>query len=134
HQWEEVNFRRAGLGGGGNYGWNIYEGLHCSSAGCDSAETNLPIIEYPHEDGNCSITGGYVYRGAQIPALWGNYLYSDYCSGIIWAAVLSADGVWETRIVAETGLNVSSFGEGVDGELYVIGYDGSIRRVVSAEQ
>ncbi len=84
--WEEVNFQPANSSGGENYGWDIMEGMHCfSDDACDSSGTVLPIYDYQHENGRCSITGGYVYRGQQFPALTGNYFFGDYCTGEIWA-------------------------------------------------
>ena len=68
---EEVDLQRASSRGGENYGRNR----------CDQNGLTLPIAEYAHSHGNCSITGGYVYRGAAVPALSGAYLYGDYCSG-----------------------------------------------------
>ena len=70
-----------GAGRGANFGWNLTEGRHCyASAGCDPTGFTLPVLEYAHGEG-CSITGGYVYRGAAIPALQGHYFYADYCQG-----------------------------------------------------
>jgi hypothetical protein len=86
NQYEEVHVELAGTPGGQNYGWRLMEGAHCFADGCEPASQNLvlPIAEYDHGQG-CSITGGYVYRGSQFPALNGVYFYGDYCSGIIWA-------------------------------------------------
>ena len=86
-EYEEIDIVRPGL----NYGWNVMEGSQCFSprAGCVRAGLELPVAEYDHDLG-CSITGGYVYRGARLPSLSGAYVYGDYCSGRIWA--LRADG------------------------------------------
>jgi hypothetical protein len=75
--------RRPAGQAGNNYGWNIMEGAQCyNSASCNQAGLVLPVIDYGHDSaGGCSITGGYVYRGAALPELAGQYLYSDYCSG-----------------------------------------------------
>ncbi|MDA1280663.1 MAG: PQQ-dependent sugar dehydrogenase, partial [Chloroflexi bacterium] len=80
--WEEVNVVESG----GNYGWNILEGKHCfePSSNCNPTGTILPITEYSHSGGNCSVTGGHVSRSSAIPELTGVYLYADYCSGRIW--------------------------------------------------
>ena len=80
--WEEINIIESGL----NYGWNTMEGDHCfpPSANCDQNNLELPIWEYSHADG-CSITGGFVYRGNEMPSLIGQYIYGDYCTGRIWA-------------------------------------------------
>jgi hypothetical protein len=92
-----------------------------------------PIIEYTHIEGGCSITGGYVYRGTQSPALWGNYLYVDYCFGDIHAAA-NIDGVWQTNMVLLTEMIPSSFGEDMAGELYVMDHvRGDIYRIVNGQ-
>lgn len=129
---EEVSFEVADSSGGLNYGWNVMEGSSCYlSEACDRAGKVLPIIEYTHAAGGCSITGGYVYRGAQSPALWGNYLYVDYCFGDIFAAA-NVDGEWQTRMVLPTEMIISSFGEDAAGELYVMDHvNGNIYRIVN---
>jgi glucose/arabinose dehydrogenase len=119
--WEEIDRQPAGSRGGENYGWNLFEGSHCS-ADCNSINAVLPIAEYSHGDGRCSVTGGYVYRGTRQPALTGTYLFSDYCSGTIWT--LSAGGGLTPEALAASGLQVSSFGEGEDGEIYLVDLGG----------
>ena len=122
---EEVSFQPAGSAGGENYGWNITEGSRCFASGeaCDKSGFVLPIAEYSHQKG-CSITGGYVYRGQSEPALRGQYVFADYCSGRIWTSVRSADGVWTTTERLTTGLSISSFGEDENGEIYFLDYGG----------
>jgi len=125
--WEEVD--RVSMGE--NYGWNTREGAHCysPSSGCSTAGLVDPITEYSHSQG-ISITGGFVYRGAAIPALQGQYLFGDFGSGRIWAVpVNSPIGTDPTEIV-DTSLSISAFAEGVDGELYVVDYGGRIYRIV----
>ena len=115
---EEIDRQRAGSAGGENYGWNIFEGTQCSSR-CDSITPVPPVAEYAHDArGGCSVTGGYVYRGTRQPAMRGTYLFSDYCSGRIWT-LPSGDGLVPHQL-AESGLRVSSFGEGEDGEVYLV--------------
>jgi glucose/arabinose dehydrogenase len=119
--WEEINFQPAASKGGENYGWDIMEGNHCfSESNCDSSDLTLPIGEYPHEAGHCSVTGGYVYRGSATPDMNGNYVFGDYCSGFIWRLFPSVDGTWSQAQIADTDLFISSFGEDVSGELYVL--------------
>ena len=79
------------------------------------------MVDYRHGADGCSITGGYVYRGTQFPALVGVYLYSDYCSGNIWAIAPadSAGGGWQNSLLAKGQGTVSSFGEDESGELYL---------------
>jgi len=121
NEWEEVNFQPAASQGGENYGWNILEGTHCfRSNSCDTTGLEMPIFEYNHREGGCSITGGYIYRGKQYPELDGNYLVGDFCSGLIWRLFPRPDGAWDSAIVLESGLDIASFGEDVDGELYVV--------------
>jgi glucose/arabinose dehydrogenase len=120
-QWEEIDFQPAGSPGGQNYGWRIMEGLHCfnPSTNCNQMGLTLPIHEYSHSQGNCSVTGGYVYRGSQIPGLVGTYIFGDYCTGTIWGLKRNASGVWERTVLLDTNLNISSFGEDEAGEVYV---------------
>ncbi len=113
--WEEVNR----IERGGNYGWNIREGAHPYRRGRAVGPLIDPVAEYDHDQG-CSITGGTVYRGERVPALRGLYVYGDYCSGRIWG--LPADG--RPRRLLDSGLNISAFGEGNDGELYVLDHAG----------
>ncbi|MBW7916447.1 MAG: PQQ-dependent sugar dehydrogenase [Trueperaceae bacterium] len=123
---EEVDFQPAGSRGGENYGWNVMEASHCYDAGsCDQAGLTLPVIEYPHgPQWGSSISGGYVYRGEAVPALAGRYVFADFSSGRIWSADPAAG--WDVTPLLQTGFNVSTFGEGVDGELYVADYSGGL--------
>ncbi|MBE2223697.1 MAG: PQQ-dependent sugar dehydrogenase, partial [Anaerolineae bacterium] len=128
--WEEVNFQPANSLGGENYGWDILEGTHCfSDDGCDSSGTVLPVYDYQHENGRCSITGGYVYRGQQFPALTGNYFFGDYCSGEIWAMTPAATAPWPVQFLQDTDFNIASFGEDVHGELYVVSLQGGVYQI-----
>ncbi len=118
--WEEVNFQPSGGPGGQNYGWKIMEGTHCFGRNtCDQSGLVLPVAEYDHGQG-CSITGGYVYRGAAQPSLQGAYFYGDYCSGRIWALSRPDGDRWQTDLVLESGLQISSFGETEGGEVLVM--------------
>ncbi|MFL5495185.1 MAG: PQQ-dependent sugar dehydrogenase [Gemmatimonadales bacterium] len=132
--WEEVDVATAASGGGKgvNYGWNRMEGTHCYAAGsCDTTGLALPVLEYDHGQG-CSITGGYVYRGAAIPALQGHYFYGDYCSGWV-RSFRVQDGKavdqsqWPTLA---PGGPLLSFGEDQAGELYVLSANGTVSRIV----
>ena len=122
---EEIDIIKAG----GNYGWNIMEGSSCfRDSGCDSDELVLPVAEYGR-DGGCSVTGGYVYRGSRIPSLVGAYLYGDFCTGRIWALRHDGIRVTEQALIADTDLQISSFAEGPDGEVYVLSFTGEIARL-----
>ena len=125
--WEEIGV----LEGGGNYGWRCMEGLHRFrwESGCDSAVLTSPVWEYPRTSGNCSVTGGYVYRGSGIPDLAGAYVYGDYCSGRIWGLRLDGGSVGEQALLAESGLFIASFGEDLDGNLYVLSRNEGIYRL-----
>lgn len=129
--YEEVHRVVAGSAGGLNFGWPIMEGLHCfATQNCDQVGLELPVAEYRHGADGCSITGGYVYRGAAFPALTGAYLFSDFCSGKIWGLQQSGDA-WERVELADTNLAVSSFGEDEAGELYVTDLGGGgVYRIV----
>jgi glucose/arabinose dehydrogenase len=122
--YEEVHVQSAASAGGENYGWDIMEGLHCyGAATCDRTGLTLPVAEYDHSRGDCSITGGYVYRGQEYPALQGIYLFGDYCSGRIWG--MKRDGVAvQTRLLMESGMPISTFGEDEAGNLYVADHGG----------
>src|SRR5262249_30821351 len=102
---------------------NIMEGFHCypSTASCSSTGLTLPVIEYSHGTGDCSITGGFVYRGSQSARMNGVYLYSDYCSGRIWGALFQG-GAWQTNLLYDAPFNVTTFGEDEAGSLYLSDY------------
>jgi len=127
NQWEEINFQSADSTGGENYGWNVWEGTHPFARGSVDNHV-LPFAEYNHSLG-CSVTGGYVYRGEAIPDLEAVYLFGDYCSGRVWASYRDANMQWNTDLLLETGFQISSFGEGETGELYIIDYSGVLYRI-----
>jgi glucose/arabinose dehydrogenase len=133
--WEEVDFQPASSTGGENYGWRCMEGFHCtglSGCTCNAPNLVLPIQEYGHVSGNCSITGGYVYRGGAIPALQGTYFYADYCSSQIWSfkyvgGQVTAFTNRTTELDPAGALainNVTSFGEDANGEMYIVDQSG----------
>jgi glucose/arabinose dehydrogenase len=124
--WEEVDFQPATSIGGENYGWRRLEGRHCfdPATGCDDGTTVKPVLEYDHSGGACSVTGGYVYRGARYPRLYGTYIYADYCNGMIWGATHPSNGVASSRLLLDTSFAVSTFGEDLNGEIYVTDYTG----------
>jgi glucose/arabinose dehydrogenase len=130
---EEIDVVRAGSPGGQNFGWNTLEGFHCfRSSGCDQNGLTPPVTEYSHDGGNCSVTGGYVYRGKAHPDLAGGYFFGDYCSGRIWAIDASDNEVREPTIVLESGHSISSFGEDAAGELYVTDLRGQLLRLTGS--
>jgi glucose/arabinose dehydrogenase len=123
--WEEIDVQPAGKGGQ-NYGWNVYEGTHLYRPGVVLDHTP-PVAEYGHGKGDCSITGGHVYRGSKIPALQGFYVVGDYCSGRLWT-LAHVGGTWSLAELMDTGHAISSFGEDQDGELYLVDLGGEILR------
>jgi glucose/arabinose dehydrogenase len=134
NQWEEINYApaAAGAGRGVNFGWRSMEGRHCFGGGsCDQTGLALPVLEYDHGSG-CSVTGGYVYRGAAIPALQGQYFYADFCQGWVRtlrvdAGAVTAQADWPTL---RPGGSIPSFGEDSAGELYVLASDGRVLKIV----
>ncbi|MCB0570479.1 MAG: PQQ-dependent sugar dehydrogenase [Phaeodactylibacter sp.] len=132
--WEEVDFQPASSAGGENYGWRCYEGLApYNSSGCGPSSSYVsPIHVYANNNSvGCSITGGFVYRGSAFPALYGKYIYADYCSGRFWSLEPDGQGGWvNTELINTTNSEFVSFGENKAGELFVAGIgSGNIFRV-----
>jgi glucose/arabinose dehydrogenase len=129
--YEEVNMQPALSAGGENYGWNIMEGFHCyNSASCNQTGMTLPIAEYGHSLGDCSVTGGFVYRGQEFSALQGVYIYGDHCSGRIWG-LKRAGGALENKLILDSSLLISTFGEDEAGNLYVADHGaGAIYKII----
>ena len=132
--WEEVNRQPASSIGGENYGWDIMEGTHCfGAANCTRTGLVQPVLEYNHSDRACSVTGGYVYRGARFARMQGMYLYGDYCNGKIWGATPDGSGGYVSRQLADTEYLISTFGEDLHGEIYVADHRGSIYRIIDVQ-
>lgn len=147
--WEEVNVAAADAAGV-NYGWDLLEGTHCYPADVTECQpyATLPVAEYDHADGSCSITGIGVYRGEQYASLNGVYFNSDYCSGKFWGLAKDDAGAWTYQELLDTELLVTGAGEDEAGELYVTAcscvfgrdYDpvtqsqGTVWRIVAADQ
>jgi choice-of-anchor B domain-containing protein len=134
---EEVNLVAAGTPGGMNFGWKVMEGTVCNTCSltncpaipaCNSPALTLPITEYSHAGGNCSITGGYAYRGTRVPNLYGKYVFGDLCSGRLWWAAQN-NGSWTSTAFTTTAGGLYTFGEGMDGELYVGQGSGTVSRI-----
>jgi glucose/arabinose dehydrogenase len=133
--WEEISFQPATSTGGENYGWAVMEGTHCypPSTGCSTAGLTPPVFEYDHGDG-CAVTGGYVYRGSASPALQGRYFFADACASWLRSFVIvngEAGGLQDHTASAGPLSSIVSFGEGGNGELYIVSHGGSIRRISS---
>jgi hypothetical protein len=120
--WEEIDL----IENGKNYGWRCFEGNHqYNTNGCNYPEYIYPIWEYPHSP-ECSITGGYVYRGVNVPELVGKYIYGDYCSRKIWS--LEYDGINPpiNQLLVTAAGSITSFGIDEFMELYVVSFNGKI--------
>jgi hypothetical protein len=108
------------------------EGRHCYSpmSGCATSGKVQPQLEYGHSSGNCSITGGYVYRGTASPVLDGGYFFADYCSGRLWS--IPAQSTFPVNKVQhiDSAYNISGFGEDEAGEVYVVFHQGLVYRLV----
>jgi glucose/arabinose dehydrogenase len=132
---EEVNVEPRGEGGR-NWGWNVTEGFACfRDDACDTTGISFPAVVLDQRDGHCSVIGGYVYRGATIPALRGRYLYGDFCSRRIFSFVwdgraATARAELSSDLESEAILqSLSSFGEDTAGELYVVDLAGALYRI-----
>jgi glucose/arabinose dehydrogenase len=143
--WEEINYLEFGENGG-NFGWNIMEGNHCyPEPGCDKEGFINPIFEYP-SDANypfslmgikqenvsgCSVTGGYIYRGDQIKSLYGLYIFSDFCTGKIWALDPLKNIVQEITepLLGSEKHMISSFSQDINNEIYIVEFSGKIYKI-----
>jgi glucose/arabinose dehydrogenase len=132
--WEEIDVvsaTRAGV----NYGWVVMEGNHCYNAStCNRSGLEVPVLEYDHSAG-CSITGGFVYRGAAIPGVQGSYFYSDYCTGFLksFRYVNGAVTDQHTWDMGDLGA-VQSFGQDSAGELYILSANGTAYKITPANE
>jgi glucose/arabinose dehydrogenase len=157
---EEINFVPADRGEEGalNFGWDLMEGSACYPPGEAARDEEsaaegcrvgvLPVAEYTHEQGDCSITGLGVYRGDEFPELDGIYFNSDYCSGRIWGLAQAEDGGWSYQELLQTGQFATGGGNDEAGNVYVTtcecawdrdyavnpGDDGALWRIVDADK
>lgn len=118
---------------GKNYGWATWEGTRCNTEkpaaapACTALPLIQPLVEYSHASGRCSITGGYVYRGARFTLPYGAYIYGDYCTGEIWQVVNG-----QNSLLVDAPFFLSSFGEDEGGEIYAVGLNsGAIYRLTN---
>jgi glucose/arabinose dehydrogenase len=150
--WEEINYQAAGTEGGQNYGWDWLEGTHCypeDIMDCPRQQLGvLPVAEYSHTEGDCSITGMGVYRGEESAALDGIYFNSDFCSGRVWGLTRDDGGAWVYQELLDTTLLATGAGQNEAGEVYLTAcecvferdYDpfdnptGTVWQVVAADQ
>jgi glucose/arabinose dehydrogenase len=120
-KWEEIDIVQRG----GNYGWNIMEGMHCFNppSGCNTTGLTMPIAEYGHDEGN-AVIGGFVYRGANLPSLRGQYVFGDFGTGKLFTLQETSPNVFARSLLTTTGKAISSLGQDQAGELYVVDYSG----------
>jgi glucose/arabinose dehydrogenase len=124
--WEEIDYLPGGSPGGENFGWSYYEGMHDYRGSPPSGmQFTTPVAEYNHELGE-AVIGGYVYRGQNLSAWDGVYLYGDYGSGRVWGLLHLPDGNWQNALLFETGIHISSFGVDEHGEICLVDDSGSI--------
>jgi glucose/arabinose dehydrogenase len=124
--WEEIDWLPGGSPGGSNFGWNYFEGSHTYRGSPLANETFvMPVTEYSHTLGD-AVIGGCVYRGQDLPAWQGVYLYGDNGSGRVWGLLHLADGSWQNAQLFDTGLHISSFGMDESGQVYLLDYAGRV--------
>jgi glucose/arabinose dehydrogenase len=129
--WEEIDYRPRSATGLANYGWSAYEGLvaYNPSRLNQSGTLVRPVQVYSHSGGNCSVTGGYVYRGSAVPSARGRYFYGDYCTGEIWSLRVSGGRAVDNRRESSRIGSLTSFGQGANGTLYAVSFDGGLYRL-----
>ncbi|MDH5348361.1 MAG: PQQ-dependent sugar dehydrogenase [Nitrospira sp.] len=131
---EEINVSLGPNAGRGlNYGWRLMEGSACfnPATNCNNGTLTLPILEYPHENGACSVTGGYVYRGQTVPAIQGTYFYADFCTGFVRSFRLNNGSALDrTEWPLLAASSITSFGQDGLGELYILTQGGTVSRIV----
>jgi glucose/arabinose dehydrogenase len=132
---EEVDVLDLATDAGANLGWPNIEGDSCFRENpCDIADYHVPVVVYTHEDGNCSITGGHVYRGEAIPEITGHYFYTDWCTGWIRSFRLEDGAIVEEQDWTEDlgrQANINAFGIDTAGELYIVTHTGTLARLVA---
>ena len=132
-KWEEIDFVRARDNSCLDFGWNTFEGDAPYGTGTfgDLASCNFPVMVYPHQPGQsgmpeniygCSVTGGYVYRGTELPEWQGVYLFGDFCNGKVFGLVPLGYQHWKWAVLFETGAQISTFGVDEAGEIYLADY------------
>ena len=131
NQWEEIDYLPHGTAGGVNFGWDFREGPELFE-GLTPPGLTEPVAVYSHAEGGCSVTGGVVVRDPTLPEWQGLYLYGDFCSGLIWGLYQDSAGAWQNRVLFQTGFQITSFGTGADGGVYVLDRAGGVFRLSRA--
>jgi hypothetical protein len=114
-----------------NFGWNFREGLVPYKGNAPSGLTD-PVAVYSHDVGGCSVTGGVVVHDPGLAEWNGIYLYGDYCTGLIWGLFQDDSGAWQNQLLFRTGFQITSFGAGSDGGVYVLDRGGVAYRLGNA--
>jgi hypothetical protein len=129
--WEEIDYRpRAAISTLANYGWKAFEGrARYSSTALGAGQLVAPVYVYNHAENNCSVTGGYVYRGRAVPSAVGRYFFGDYCSGIVWSLRIQDGSAVDVRREPFRVSLLTTFGQDVAGELYFGTGNGEILRL-----
>ncbi len=129
--WEEVNL----VTRGGNYGWGDMEGDACYSErpNCSTAGKITPVLSISHNTGVCSVIGGYVYRGAQYPAAYGKYFFTDYCVSTMQSITRPTNGDVNISSHGSVSVNIVSFAQDNQGELYALGQSGAGSQIVKMQ-
>ena len=131
---EEINVSPGlNAGRGLNYGWRLMEGSACfnPATNCNNGTLTLPVVDYAHDNGACSIIGGYVYRGTAAPALQGTYFYADFCAGFVRSFRFNnGSAIEQTEWPLLAASSITSFGQDGLGELYILTQGGTLSRVV----
>jgi glucose/arabinose dehydrogenase len=131
--WEEVDFAPRGTGVGAFYGWDAFEGTaRLAGEPLPSAPHVPPVLVRPHADGDCSITGGYVVRAPDLPSLAGRYLHADFCTGVLRSALLQPGSAQGDAPLGVTIASPSSFGEDLEGCVYVVSLGGGVFRLTES--
>lgn len=131
---EEINVSVGPNAGRGlNYGWRLMEGSACfnPATNCNNGTLTLPIVDYTHDNGACSITGGYVYRGQALPTFQGTYFYADFCAGFVRSFRFNnGSAIERTEWPLLAASSITSFGQDGSGELYILTKGGTVSRIV----
>ncbi len=137
NRWEEVDMLPAPATGsepggrGANLGWKLLEGTHKFSDG-DTSGMTQPVWDYPHDGGNCSVTGGVMYRGTAVPKLTDKYVFADYCQGSLRVLTPHGSGRADVEQIDLTIDKPVSFGYDASGEILVVSLSGTLYRLVAA--
>ena len=129
NSWEEIDYARKGAGAGRDYGWSCWEGRHRFNSSRHCPNPTFPVLEYSHAGGRCSVTGGVVVRDRHVRALYGRYIYGDYCGGVLRSFRIRNGRATGDRPMGPKVPSLSSFGEDARGRVYAVSLDGPVYRL-----